>query len=350
MNLSTVIPSTPTRQVARPAFQKFCLDGLFIAGLFLLYVYTPYYATFLRPLAKTVIAAIFLLWFLGAFPYYLWLYRKRPAWFREEDSKSFLVIRWFWRILTSPSLRAAKLSEMERVALTGIFVKAFFFPVMLNFFTLHATQIFKLIAQNPWSPAFRGDASLWFYAIALTLLFLLDTFIFAFAYAVEFPGLRNHIKSVDPTFLGWFVCLISYPPFNQYSGAFIWNLAPAYSSKILIGPAALWATRLIALLLFAIYLWATLALFWKSGNLVNRGIISHGPYRFIRHPSYAAKNIAWWFEKLPYMTTPLQAIPLIVWNMVYVLRALTEERHLLRDPDYQKYVKKVRHRFIPGLV
>jgi len=299
-------------------------------------------------LAKFLIALFFLFWLIFALPYYHWLYRRRPVWLREEESKSVLVLQWLRRTVRDFTMK--KPNENERVALTGIIVKAFFFPVMLNFFTIHVASLTKLSLNSPWATNYRGDTALWVYSVILSLLFLVDTSIFTFAYAVEFPALKNHIKSVDPTFGGWFVALICYPPFNQYSGGFIWGLAPVYSSKVLFGDTTMWLVRIIILFLFGIYLWATLALLWKSGNLVNRGIISHGPYKFVRHPSYVSKNIAWWFERLPYMTTPLQAVPLLLWNFVYVFRALTEEKHLLRDPDYQEYTKKVKHRFIPRLI
>jgi len=35
--------------------------------------------------------------------------------------------------------------------------------------------------------------------------------------------------------------------------------------------------------------------------------------------------------------------------MIYTVRALTEERHLMKDPEYRAYCKKVKYRFIPGV-
>jgi protein-S-isoprenylcysteine O-methyltransferase Ste14 len=39
----------------------------------------------------------------------------------------------------------------------------------------------------------------------------------------------------------------------------------------------------------------------------------------------------------------------IGWATLYFLRALTEEKFLMRDPDYVAYCKKVKYRFIPGV-
>ena len=42
-------------------------------------------------------------------------------------------------------------------------------------------------------------------------------------------------------------------------------------------------------------------------------------------------------------------ITIAVWAFIYYMRALTEERHLLKDPEYQAYTEKVKYKFIPGL-
>jgi protein-S-isoprenylcysteine O-methyltransferase Ste14 len=34
---------------------------------------------------------------------------------------------------------------------------------------------------------------------------------------------------------------------------------------------------------------------------------------------------------------------------IYIMRALTEERHLSQFPDYREYCASVKKRFVPGL-
>ena len=41
---------------------------------------------------------------------------------------------------------------------------------------------------------------------------------------------------------------------------------------------------------------------------------------------------------------------MIVSTAIYYMRAITEERHLARDPEYRLYMKKVPYRFIPGVL
>ena len=114
------------------------------------------------------------------------------------------------------------------------------------------------------------------------------------------------------------------------------------------------------LLALGIYSWASIALGFKASNLTNRGIVGHGPYAFVRHPAYAAKNLAWWIGALPtlYLLYAMgntrglcyAVLALAGWSTIYLLRAITEERHLLlADNGYAQYMARVRWRFIPGV-
>lgn len=156
--------------------------------------------------------------------------------------------------------------------------------------------------------------------------------------------------------MGWFAALICYPPLRQFAiGVFEENPfilrfdIPAVDAVV----AGLWA------LLFGVYLWATLALNVRASNLTNRGIVGWGPYRYVRHPEYAAKNFAWWLGALTIviasptfeLSTAIGiAVATVAWTAIYYLRAVTEERHLGRDPDYQDYCSRTRYRFIPGVI
>jgi protein-S-isoprenylcysteine O-methyltransferase Ste14 len=103
------------------------------------------------------------------------------------------------------------------------------------------------------------------------------------------------------------------------------------------------------------------ALAFKASNLTNRGIVSHGPYARVRHPAYAAKNLAWWIGALPNLYAIFASgnlryglyalLSLSGWTLLYVLRAITEERHLLMGGNgYAEYTQRVRWRFIPGII
>jgi protein-S-isoprenylcysteine O-methyltransferase Ste14 len=78
----------------------------------------------------------------------------------------------------------------------------------------------------------------------------------------------------------------------------------------------------------------------------NRGIVSSGPFRFVRHPVY----LGWLLLAIGYAT----AYP-SVWNLVMLAlcmgltfwRISLEEELLSDDPEYRNYLSKVRYRLIP---
>lgn len=63
----------------------------------------------------------------------------------------------------------------------------------------------------------------------------------------------------------------------------------------------------------------------------------------MKHPAYVSKNISWWLISVPFIAgagwfTALQSCLLLLCvNLVYFLRAKTEERHLRADPAYREY-------------
>jgi protein-S-isoprenylcysteine O-methyltransferase Ste14 len=181
------------------------------------------------------------------------------------------------------------------------------------------------------------------------IILVLDTLIFSFGYLFESSGLKNVVKSVEPTAFGWFVAIICYPPINSVSG----NVIGWYSSDFTdFGNINLnIITGVMSVLLFSIYVWASVALWTKASNLTNRGIICKGPYKYVRHPAYISKNLGWWIMGIPFIieSGPIAIFGLTAWSVIYFLRALTEERHLLQDPDYVEYCKKVKYMFIPGI-
>jgi protein-S-isoprenylcysteine O-methyltransferase Ste14 len=88
-----------------------------------------------------------------------------------------------------------------------------------------------------------------------------------------------------------------YPPFNNVTNTLVgWSSRdfPQFSSSII----HITLNSLI-LVLMAVYTLASVSLGWKASNLTNRGIVTTGVYRFIRHPAYTAKNLAWWIGSIP---------------------------------------------------
>lgn len=222
-----------------------------------------------------------------------------------------------------------------------ICVKLFFAPMLVSWAINNIMHINNIIHnQTIWN--IRSINS-----FIVDCLILLDTTIFTFGYTIESRYLKNVIKSVEPTLLGWVVCLWCYPPFNAFSfrpfDIPLWDIAirntPTWLEGVILS---------LITLLWGIFVWGSVALGFKGSNLTNRGIISHGPYRFCRHPAYTAKVLVWWLEGIFFTRYGLSL--LISFTIIYGLRAWTEERHLRMDPTYKDYRKKVRWWCIPGLL
>ena len=93
----------------------------------------------------------------------------------------------------------------------------------------------------------------------------------------------------------------------------------------------------------AIYATATVCLGYRFSNLTYRGLVANGPYRFTKHPAYVAKNFSWWLISIPFISNDgfgealRHSVLLMGVNLIYYLRARTEENHLSHYPEYVQY-------------
>lgn len=261
-----------------------------------------------------------------------------------------------------PPAAKARISHTTRQAALALLLKFFFAPLMINWCLAHIGDMLHNVELVRYDLLHgltgRGLFDHALFMAAFQLILFVDTLLFTLGYIIEMPRWNNRIISVEPSPIGWLVCLACYPPFNTLTGrVFAWQSSdfPHFANDTL----HLLANCCI-LLLMGIYSWASIALGLKASNLTNRGIVSNGPYAFVRHPAYTAKNMAWWIGALPafYMAfgQGLSALAWALlctaaWSLIYAARAITEERHLLRaNNGYKEYMQAVRWRFIPGVI
>jgi protein-S-isoprenylcysteine O-methyltransferase Ste14 len=196
--------------------------------------------------------------------------------------------------------------------------------------------------------------------VLVALLFLIDIAFATVGYLLTFRPLDSHIRSANPYLAGWTAALVCYPPLllmgagrplDYQRGTAEWSYW--------LGdyPAAAWAMAALLVLLTAVYAWATVAFGLRFSNLTHRGILTHGPYRWSKHPAYLAKNLFWWGSTLPFLsvtgdpaTTARNTLLLGVVSGIYYWRARTEEAHLRADPAYRAYAAwMARHAPLPRL-
>lgn len=380
---------------------------LVMTVLLLIYQFHPYYgrSMFTGKNWAALFRSAWLLWLLAGIPYVYFTLEKfggRRMDLTDGAMHWALLFRgvWSWLFEGCRWPRHVWKNRRMRTSVLSLAVKAFFTPLMWVFLSDHANNMrnmwlkhknielltdaeiisinakpFRDMAQAWWEyflgiwprlqPTWDGfvdglsvwrftsDDTRWSLDFYYQLLFFVDCLWAFTGYAGESRWLDNKTKSVEPTGFGWMVALMCYPPFNDLSGTYF----PLGKSDVLFSnPDTLLVFKALTLVAFTVYVWATLAFGPRFSNLTHRGIVQRGPYAFIRHPAYAAKNFAWWMEHLPYAGSANGFLGvnwanlawLACWNIIYALRAWTEERHLSRDPVYVEYKKKVRWAAIPG--
>jgi protein-S-isoprenylcysteine O-methyltransferase Ste14 len=190
-----------------------------------------------------------------------------------------------------------------------------------------------------------------FVMLLVTLLFVVDVQIGTVGYLLTLRPLDSHIRSGNPLLAGWLAALVCYPPF-------VWGIigpdnsvlsyeigTPGWAHWMAGNPALLWAWGGLLVVLTGIYAWATVVFGIRFSNLTYRGVLTHGPYRFTRHPAYLSKNLFWWASVLPFLVDSgslaeaiRNSVFLLAVNAIYYWRARTEEAHLLaEDPKYREY-------------
>lgn len=232
-------------------------------------------------------------------------------------------------------------------------VKAFFLAFMLS---IVPPGFGEFVLMDPWS-ALESPVRLAGYLI--TFMFVTDVAFATAGYILTLRPLDSHIRTANPYAAGWTAALICYPPFLLMGegGPLDYHHGTADWSYWFGGlPWLLPLIGAVLVVLTAIYAWATIAFGIRFSNLTHRGILTHGPYAFTRHPAYLSKNLFWWISGLPFLATTgwvdafRNAAVMACVSGVYYWRAKTEERHLRLDPAYQEYDRwMAAHGLVPRL-
>lgn len=334
---------------------KLYFSSIIIYGFGLLLInFLPNYQKNSNPLTYPTLLFLYLSYCLLGAIYYLFINKKSMDDTNNNTTtnKSFIILTCVKRNLThyfnkntttqqQQNQQTTHLHFEEKTAFLFLLVKFFFLPLLINFCYNHLQEIPLLFTNFKLFP------------FLLASLFMLDTFIFTLGYCTESTKLQNICKSVEPTFFGWFVTLICYPPFNSIVGQYVPWGANDYAT--FQNPLLTLMLQITIILLLIIYVSASFSLGLKASNLTNRGIVTKFPYNLIRHPAYTSKLLIWWLTLLPAIlpfsskTIPF-ATGMFFWTIIYLARAYTEERHLSTDPEYQEYKEKIKYKFIPRIM
>ncbi len=389
LNISYIPPNTPkpdNKIILKHYFSSIQIYGLII----ILYWLNPFFSQ--SPLEIKLFYSFFYLAYILIAPIIYFSVRPKSIY----NSHSIEICNYIAKIFSSKQklislnpeeiknfLNLYKPTYKEKQSLMLIFIKSFFGILMVqslynNFLEIKANipyylEIIKSLIIHfktqtiTLAQAVPNDARQFLYRQAILILYSIDLSIFSFGYLTELTILKNKIRTVETTAAGIFFCLACYTPFVLSSNAFLgWGQSDVTSAFGDETSLLTWSIRFIALFFLMIYVSASIALGTKGSNLTNRGTVSCFPYNIVRHPAYVAKNTFWIITTLTLFivdfTKPdfnfgdyilkliLTVLTLSSWALIYYFRALTEERHLIQDPEYRKYTQQVKYRFIPWLI
>lgn len=164
--------------------------------------------------------------------------------------------------------------------------------------------------------------------------------------------IRTETRHVDHTWFGWTITLICYDPIvTAVFGRWL-DYRAAVEGPMWMRP---WSEAFggMPLMLFVIggliifweiiHLWGEAQFGLRASNISNRGVITTGLFRLTKHPIFISKCAGWLLIWVPFMAggdlvTNLRYT--ILWGFVcviYILRAVAEERVMANDKDYVTY-------------
>lgn len=221
----------------------------------------------------------------------------------------------------------------------GWAIKAFFLPIMAGPFL----SVGSGLAASGVDFYLRSQVQVYFLIFQIVLF--LDLAVAVLGYMLTLRIFDSHIRSVNPLAWGWVVTIACYYPFwslgigNWFSYGDGNNWVDWLGGDMTL--LLIWGAVLSGLKIT--WLWANASFGLRFSNLTHRGILTGGPFRFSKHPSYLSKNLAWWLISMPFLTAAgwevaaLNCLSLLAINTVYFLRARAEEKHLSEDPTYVAY-------------
>lgn len=291
---------------------------------------------------------IFLLPLLLAFVVGGWIY------IYEMDPRLKDPYDAYWHFGNILALRWDKIDySMISKHLRSLLLRAFFLPNMLVYLVLNIELITDgwddFSQQNLGNiEDISGLGLLKLMVVVYFFLAAMDTIFAVIGYIMAFKILDSDIQSTEPTFLGWFICIICYYPFWEVV------MISLFFHDFYSNPE--WNEWLEGMPLIIIIIWGglvlsgvllealtTLTFGIRFSNLTYRGLISDGTFRLSKHPQYVFKMLNRFCFYMPFLS--LFGVLGVIKTMlmfaglcfVYYLRARTEENHLVRYPEYVEY-------------
>ena len=241
--------------------------------------------------------------------------------------------------------------QYNKKVLLNLLMRGYFIPFMVIQVYVNINDSIVYSDNN-----FRGYDLLTILMWTSAILWLTDTLNASMSYCIESRWIENRSRSIDMTAGGWLVCLACYAPLNNITGS-LFPFGPFAASKypdsIFIQDITfIYFIKILEITVLIFHVYADCSLGPSIANITFKKLQTRGLYGIIRHPGTTFKLLLWWvqagfyreFWRIDFLFGHL------MWNLLYILRAITEERHLGKFEEYREYMKKVKYRFIPWVV
>jgi len=234
----------------------------------------------------------------------------------------------------------------KRIYLMAL-IRIHYIPIMIEQVYLGLNNIINFVQKADFQWNLTSTV-----LIATALAWAIDANNGAIGYFWESWFTRSRFRVIDLHPMHWFVILICYTPFFGYAVQFVPFPSLAANSAPLISHGFLnFGIEIVLLVLLVLYVLSGSALNFSTSNLCYKKIQTKGPYAIVRHPATTFKLLYFFLAFFRYRAAYTFAgfISYLVWMIVYICRALVEERFLKRFSTYREYMKKTRYRFIPRI-
>ncbi len=325
---------------------------IYLGSLF--YSYAPYYSSN-QFAANAFFFQQLLRWMLYlGLPYFILTLILRSS--RKEDYYDpavrliYMVKHFCLRTIRGKNPFYVFKNIYNRKVLLTLVMRMYFIPILVIQVFWVLSSSLNLMDQNINNHQFLSLLYLF-----ITFLWVLDITNSSLAYCLESRWLENRSRSIDLNITGWLVCLSCYAPLNMAtSSLFPWapGLMTDNPQDLLYSDSNfLLAIKLVEALVLAVHIYATVSLGPSVANITFKKLQTQGLYGKIRHPGVVFKLLYWFIQSVFYKKFwALKYIyGYLMWSVIYVLRAFTEERHLKKFAEYRAYMKQVKYRFIPRI-
>ena len=339
----------PAALSAKKAIGKYLFWFALTGGLTLFYSLHPFYHQFASQ-TKRMLENYLWLFALGGLPYFFFVERYRYS-SLDVVNDPYLRVISFARALGRfdwPRLKYRTFIRGYKSLFLSWIVRLHFIPVMVEQVYQSTVQIAGIVTSPDYRYSLGGTA-----ALLVVILFCVDATNASIGYFWESSLTGTRFRETDPNPFHWFIVLICYYPFIRFAGTFFPFPAGVKGSPLLFDhPGFEFAVNIATVLALAGMVYVTTSLGFSYSNLSYKKIQTRGLYRFVRHPGTVCKLSFFFFTIFRYRSSfDFATLSLYgVWVLIYLTRAVCEERFLRRFQEYRSYMAVVRYRFVPGLL